>query len=94
MSNLFVCAMGIGTVFAGLICIIALCYIMSAVCRIFAKPEAEQTAKKAPAAKKATVNNSAAVENKQEILAGVCAAIAEDLGTDVNNIKVTSFKKM
>lgn len=92
MSNGFVCLVGMGTVFAGLICIIALCYIMSAVCKIFAKPEKQAPVKKAPVAKSQKKNNS--VENKQEIVAGVCAAIAEDLGTDVENIKVTSFKKM
>ena len=32
-SNLFVCLMGIGTVFIGLICIILLVSLMSAVCR-------------------------------------------------------------
>ena len=32
-SSAFVCLMGMGTVFFGLICIVALCYAMSAVCR-------------------------------------------------------------
>ena len=32
-SVAFVCLMGMGTVFFGLICIVALCYLMSAVCR-------------------------------------------------------------
>lgn len=82
MSNGFVCAMGIGTVFIGLICLVFITCIMSAVCRKFQKP---QTAVNAPAA---------AVDNKQEIIAGACAVIAEELGTDVNNIKVTSFKKL
>ena len=90
MSNGFVCLMGMGTVFVGLICIIVLCVIMSEVCKMFAKPETRQQKPAAPAA----AAPSTAIENKQEILAGVCAAIAEDLGTDVNNIKVTSFKKL
>lgn len=90
MSNGFVCLMGMGTVFVGLICIIVLCVIMSEVCKVFAKPETHQ---QKPAAPAASAPNTA-IENKQEILAGVCAAIAEDLGTDVNNIKVTSFKKL
>ena len=89
MSNGFVCLMGMGTVFVGLICIIVLCVIMSEVCKMFANPETRQQKPAAPAAAPST-----AIENKQEILAGVCAAIAEDLGTDVNNIKVTSFKKL
>ena len=32
-SSAFVCLMGMGTVFFGLICIVALCCLMSAVCR-------------------------------------------------------------
>ena len=32
-SNLFVCLMGIGTVFVGLVCIILLVTLMSYVCR-------------------------------------------------------------
>ncbi len=89
MSNGFVCAMGIGTVFIGLICLVFITCIMSAVCRKFQKP---QTAVNAPAANNAAP--AAAVDNKQEIIAGACAVIAEELGTDVNNIKVTSFKKL
>ncbi|MBE7051128.1 MAG: oxaloacetate decarboxylase [Ruminococcaceae bacterium] len=86
MSNAFVCILGIGTVFAGLICIIILCKLMSLVCGLF--PE-----KKQEAAPKAPAANSTAIANKQEIVAAVCAAIAEDIGTDVKNIRVVSFKK-
>ena len=50
MSNGFVCAMGIGTVFIGLICLVFITCIMSAVCRKFQKP---QTAVNAPAANNA-----------------------------------------
>ena len=32
MSNLFVLGLGLGTVFVGLICIIILCKLMSAIC--------------------------------------------------------------
>ncbi len=89
MSNAFVCAVGIGTVFAGLICIIFICKIMSIVCGLFPEKEAPAVAS-APAARP---QSSGAIENKQEVVAAVCAAIAEDLGTDVKNIKVVSFKK-
>lgn len=89
MSNGFICLMGIGTVFFGLICIILLCMLMSAACRKFSKPEEKKQEIAAPK----TVQN-AAIENKQEIIAGVCAVIAEELGTDVKNIKVTSFKRV
>ena len=54
----------------------------------FAKEEAAS----APA--KAVSTPSASIANKQEIIAASCAVIAEELGTDVRNIKVTSFKKL
>ena len=87
MSNAFICIVGIATVFIGLICIIILCKLMSLICGLF--PEK----KVAPAPVTSANNASGAIANKQEILAAVCAAIAEDLGTDVKNIKVVSFKK-
>ena len=37
MSNLFVLGLGLGTVFVGLICIIVLCKLMSAICSKFGK---------------------------------------------------------
>lgn len=88
MSNAFICLLGIGTVFVGLICIIILCKLMSLICGLL--PEKEAEAKVAPARSSA---NSAPIANKQEIVAAACAAIAEDLGTDVKNIRVVSFKK-
>ena len=33
-------------------------------------------------------------EEKRKVVAGVCAAIAEELGTDVTNIRVLSFKRV
>lgn len=92
MSPVFVCIVGILTVFAGLIAIIGLCYLMSAVCNLFPEKNAKPAISPAqqPRAKSAASEN---IANKQEIVAGVCAAIAEDLGTDVSNIRVVSFKK-
>ena len=86
MSNAFVCIMGISTVFVGLICIILLCNLMSYICKLIPEKKAA-----APAPKAASVKNEGSIPH--EIVAGVCAAIAEDLGTDVKNIKVVSFKK-
>lgn len=93
MSNGFICFMGIGTVFVGLICIIILCTIMSTVCKMFAKPGKKPVQASAPSSQ-AAVKSDVPVENKQEIIAGVCAVIAEELGTEVNNIRVTSFKRI
>ena len=33
-------------------------------------------------------------EEKRAVLAGVCAVIAEELGTDVSNIRVRSFRRI
>ena len=91
MSNLFVCLMGMGTVFVGLICIIILCTVMGMIFRNFAKTPA-----KTPVAAPVGANTAVAqpIHNKQEVVAAVCTVIAEELGTDVNNIRVKSFKKV
>ena len=81
ISNLFVIGLGMGTVFFGLICLVAICKITSFLCGIFEKNE-EKPAQAEP------------ISNKQEILAAVCAVIAEEIGTEAKNIRVTSFKKI
>ena len=88
MSNVFVCVVGIVTVFIGLICIIGLCKLMSLICGLFPEKEEKSTQ---PAHQAASASGE--IANKQEILAGVCAVLAEELGTEVKNIKVVSFKK-
>ena len=85
IANWFVIVMGLATVFFGLICIIVICSIMGALCRKFIKEDS--------VSQKSTPEDSQ-IPDKQKIIAGVCAAIAEELGTDVNAIKVVSFKKV
>ena len=89
VPNLFVVAMGIGTVFVGLVCIVLICKIMSALCGIKKNEDTAEIAK--PAA--VPVQNQV-IENRQEIIAAVSAAIAEDMGTDVSGIRILSFKKL
>ena len=86
-SNLFVVLMGLGTVFAGLLCIILLVSLMSWVCT---RTAGAQTPPKAavPAAPAAAEAVSPAM------IAAVAAAIAEDLGTDVSAIRIVSMKKV
>ena len=48
---------------------------------------APAAAPKAPAA-------PAAIENRAEIIAAVCAAAAEEMGTDISALRVVSFKKI
>ena len=85
-SNLFVCLMGMGTVFFGLICLIALTTIMGKIVGGHAAPAA------APAAIPAAP--AAAEPNRQELVAAVSAAIAEELGTDITGIRIVSMKKL
>ena len=83
--NWFVVVMGVGTVFVGLICIIVICSVMGL---IFRNRETKQVV---PVSQKPETNGT---ENRQEILAAVCAAAAEDMGTDVSALRVVSFKKI
>ena len=85
-SNLFVCLMGLCTVFIGLICIIALVTVMSAVVRKTEKKAVTPAASVSPA--------PAASEITPELVAAVSAAIAEDLGSDVSAIRIVSMKKI
>ena len=87
-SNLFVCLMGLCTVFIGLICIIALVTVMSAVVRKTEKQGA------APAAALPASPSPAAAQVTPELVAAVSAAIAEELGRDVSAIRIISMKKI
>lgn len=86
-SNLFVCLMGMGTVFFGLICLIALTTIMGKIVGGRAVPAAMPAPAAAPV-------SAAAEPNRQELVAAVSAAIAEELGTDITGIRIVSMKKL
>lgn len=87
----FVVVLGIGTVFVGLAIIILLCKLMSLLVNATeAKQEAVPVAGVAPAADQAP----AVIQNKQEVLAAVSAVIAEELGTDISNIRIHSIKRV
>ena len=88
ISNAFVCLMGVGVVFIGLICIIILCKLMSAVCRLGEKKEEQPEQIVAP-----SVSNDA-IPNRQEFIAAVSAVIAEEMGADVSAIRITSVKRV
>ena len=84
-SNLFVVLMGICTVFIGLICIIVIVSIMGAICRKLVKPTPQAQAMPATVPQQGTT---------PEMIAAVAAAIAEDMGTDISAIRITSIKKI
>lgn len=86
-GSLFVCLMGMGTVFFGLICLIVLTMIMG---KIVGGRAAPAVAAPAPAA----AVPAAPEGNRQEIAAAVAAAVAEELGTDITGIRILSMKKL
>lgn len=86
-SSLFVCLMGLGTVFFGLICLIVLTMIMGKLCG--KEPAAIPTAAPAPAG-----GAPAPEANRQEIAAAVSAVLAEELGTDITGIRILSLRKL
>ncbi len=86
-SNLFVCLMGMGTVFFGLICLILL---TSAMGRILSRNQASAAPTDAAAASVPTGD----APLQPEVVAAISAAIAENLGTDITGIRITSIKKL
>lgn len=85
----FVCVLGVGVVFLGLVLLIGIVSAMNWITSKFVKEQPVKTENKPMA----TAQNQK-IENKQEILAAVCAAIAEENGTDISAIRVLSFKKI
>lgn len=89
ISNTFVCLMGLGIVFLGLICIILLCMLMSAICKKLDKSvKAPTVIESEPTTTKSTITN------RQEFIAAVSAVIAEDQGIDVSAIRILSVKEI
>ena len=84
MSNWFVVLMGIGTVFVGLISIIIVCSIMSALVRL-----SEKKGKKAK-----QIEDNGEIPDREKLVVAISAAIAEELGEDVGAIRILSLKKV
>ena len=97
-SGGIVVLMGMGIVFVGLICIVLLCSLMSKVVKILEKMnESAPAPAAAPVAAPAVAPVAAVqapVENRQELVAAISAALAEELGTDVSGIRILSLKKV
>ena len=87
---LFTCLLGVSVVFVGLVCIVGIVMLMNALCSEKEKPESAAPTV-APAAPAST---GSVIANRQEIIAAVVAAVAEEEGTDISAIRVLSFKKL
>ena len=88
-SNLTVIAFGLGLTFIGLICIIAICTIMGAICKRLIKSAPEASA----ATEVQSAPKAAVIANKGEFTAAIAAAIAEENGTDVSGVRILSIKQ-
>lgn len=88
-----VCLLGIGIVFLGLICLILLCYVMSGLIHAVSKtPEAPVSAPAAAPAAPAAASMSS--EEKGRVIAAISCAVAEELGTAPEAIRITSIKRV
>lgn len=86
-----VCLIGIGVVFVGLAAIIGLVELMNF---ITTKLEGKKKGSAPVQASAPAPVASAVIENRDELVAAVCAAVAEENGTDISAIRVVSFKKV
>lgn len=91
----FLCFLGVAVVFVGLVAIIGIVVLMNAVCNALEGKKKSEPTQKAPVATATPVPaTSAPIANRSEIIAAVCAAVAEENGTDISAIRVISFKKI
>ena len=84
-SILFVCLMGMGIVFIGLILLVLITMLSSFIIR-----KTEKKAVEAPAAAPA----DEPIKNRGEFVAAVSAVIAEQIGTDADAIRIKNIKKV
>ena len=87
----FVVVMGIVTVFICLVCLIIITMLMSKII-VAIQGKKTETVAVAPVAAPAFVAQPTV--NKQQLVAAIGAAIAEDMGTDVSHIKIHSIRKI
>lgn len=90
MEMLQVVLMGFCTVFICLVCLIAICKIMSAAIEKFAPAKPVVT----PQASTPVAQTVVATPNKQQLVAAIGVAIAEEMGTDISHIRIHSIKKI
>jgi sodium pump decarboxylase gamma subunit len=85
-----VAILGVTVVFVGLVAIVGLVWVMNKLCDRFLQKKPAAAAPVTPAAPVA----NALIENRGEIVAAVCAAVAEEEGVDISALRVLSFKKL
>lgn len=93
-SMLQVVLMGLITVFVVLICLIIIIKILGAVMVKLTGNKASQAVPAAVPQAVPAVSQTAAAGDKQKLVAAVAAAIAEDMGTDVDHLKIHSIRRL
>lgn len=94
-TDLYVIIIGIAIVFIGLVSIIILCKIMSALCEISAKSTEKPAAASTMAAPTVSAPTVAApFKLPPEEAAVISAVIAEEIGEDASSIRILSVKKL
>ncbi len=94
LPNWFVCAMGMGIVFIGLLCLIVLIKILGKVSELVVKDASVAAVPAMPAHVPAPAPAANEIPNRGELVAAVSAALAEELGTDVRAIRILSIKRV
>lgn len=87
----FLCFFGIAVVFVGLVLLIGLIELMNIV---IGKLEKKDASPSENATAKVTAPATENIPNREELVAAVCAAVAEEEGVDVTALRVLSFKKI
>ena len=82
--------LGLGTVFFGLICLIFITKLMSAI--IVAGEKKKQPAASAPVA--AVASEQDAIPDRGAFVAAVSSALATVMGTEVSGLRIHSIKKV
>lgn len=94
----FVCALGVGVVFIGLVCIVLLCKLISIACKIAentgSKVQVESAQKTQAPTQTAAPVEVKEIPNRKKLIAAISAVIAEENGTDVSAIRIKSFRKI
>lgn len=93
LPSWFVCVLGMGTVFVGLLVLVLVCQLLGVIFKN-SKDSAPKLAPVSPAAAAAPSAQPTEIPNRQELIAAVSVAIAEELGEDVAAIRITSLKRI
>ena len=86
--------MGLVTVFLALICLITIIVILGKIMVAVTGKNTQTAPAPVPAAPVAAAPAQAAQPGSQQLVAAIAAAIAEDMGEDVDHIKILSIRRV